>query len=176
MSPRADAPLRSLSLLPVQRRNAVDRSTAAALASAFADFEEDGELRVALLLGSEDCFCASVASLFSSLHFSPHTHARALSFVLLLLLFFFFFSSLSLCRVLTAARTCKPWPRENPIAFLPMDPHPWFPSPLPLAKTPTHTRTVFFPLLPSSSLDSSTSVFLCLLLSPIAGRECPAWS
>ena len=175
MSPRADAPLRSLSLLPVQRRNAVDRSTAAALASAFADFEEDGELRVALLLGSEDCFCASVVLFFLPFT-SHHTHTRALS-----LLSFFFcssssFSSLSLCRVLTAARTCKPWPRENPIAFLPMDPHPWFPSPLPLAKTPTHTRTVFFPLLPSSSLDSSTSVFLCLLLSPIAGRECPAWS
>ncbi|MGD2127570.1 MAG: crotonase/enoyl-CoA hydratase family protein [Desulfobacteraceae bacterium] len=39
-------------------RNAVDRSTAEALADAFRDFEADERARVAVLTGAGDCFCA----------------------------------------------------------------------------------------------------------------------
>ena len=40
------------------RRNAVDRSTADALAAAFRRFEQDDALSVAILTGAGDCFCA----------------------------------------------------------------------------------------------------------------------
>ncbi|EDM74434.1 enoyl-CoA hydratase [Plesiocystis pacifica SIR-1] len=41
-----------------ERRNAVDRETAAALADAFRRFDADGELDVAILTGAQGCFCA----------------------------------------------------------------------------------------------------------------------
>ena len=39
-------------------RNAVDRPTAQALAAAFAEFDADAGLRVAVLTGAQGCFCA----------------------------------------------------------------------------------------------------------------------
>ena len=42
----------------VARRNAVDRPTAAALATAFRDFDADDDLRVAVLTGAGGTFCA----------------------------------------------------------------------------------------------------------------------
>jgi enoyl-CoA hydratase len=41
-----------------ERRNAVDRATAAALSEAFRGFEADTEARVAVLFGEGGCFCA----------------------------------------------------------------------------------------------------------------------
>ena len=41
-----------------ERRNAVDRETAACLATAFKDFDADGELDVAILTGAGTTFCA----------------------------------------------------------------------------------------------------------------------
>lgn len=41
-----------------ERKNAVDRGTAAAMAQAFRDFEADDELRVAILTGAGGVFCA----------------------------------------------------------------------------------------------------------------------
>src|ERR1700752_4028708 len=41
-----------------ERRNAIDRATAAALADAFRGFEADGESKVAVLWGAGGTFCA----------------------------------------------------------------------------------------------------------------------
>ncbi|MCA9701811.1 MAG: enoyl-CoA hydratase/isomerase family protein, partial [Myxococcales bacterium] len=41
-----------------QRRNAVDRDTAAALADGFRRFDADPDLSVAILTGAGNCFCA----------------------------------------------------------------------------------------------------------------------
>ena len=39
-------------------RNCVDRATAASLAEAFRVFDDDDDLKVAILHGTEGCFCA----------------------------------------------------------------------------------------------------------------------
>ena len=51
-------PLLVVTIHRPQVRNAVDGPTAAALAAAFRDFEADPELRVAILTGAGDSFCA----------------------------------------------------------------------------------------------------------------------
>jgi len=53
-----EAPLLFVRINRPDRRNAVDRPTADALAAAFRDFETDGELRVAVLSGAGGNFCA----------------------------------------------------------------------------------------------------------------------
>jgi enoyl-CoA hydratase len=51
-------PITTVILDRVAARNAVDRETAAALADAFRQFEDDGEARVAVLWGAGGTFCA----------------------------------------------------------------------------------------------------------------------
>ena len=53
-----DGPVRIVEIHRPERRNAVDRPTAAALLAAFEDFEGDETLSVAVLTGAEGCFCA----------------------------------------------------------------------------------------------------------------------
>jgi enoyl-CoA hydratase len=51
-------PVTTVVLARPERRNAVDRATAAALAGAFRGFERDAEARVAVLFGEGGTFCA----------------------------------------------------------------------------------------------------------------------
>lgn len=53
-----DGPVTTVILDRRERRNAVDRATAQALADAFRDFEADEEARVAVLHGDHGTFCA----------------------------------------------------------------------------------------------------------------------
>jgi enoyl-CoA hydratase len=53
-----DGPVTTVILDRPDRRNAVDRPTALALADAFRDFEADASASVAVLTGSADVFCA----------------------------------------------------------------------------------------------------------------------
>jgi enoyl-CoA hydratase len=53
-----DGPVRVVTIDRPDRRNAVDRDTAAALESAFAGFDADPALSVAVLTGTEGMFCA----------------------------------------------------------------------------------------------------------------------
>ncbi len=53
-----DGPIWTVVLSRPERRNAVDRPTAEALAEAFRTFEEDAEARVAVLWGEGGTFCA----------------------------------------------------------------------------------------------------------------------
>ncbi len=53
-----DGPVRVVTIDRPARRNAVDRATAAALEAAFDTFDSDDALAVAVLTGSEGCFCA----------------------------------------------------------------------------------------------------------------------
>jgi enoyl-CoA hydratase len=52
-----DGPVCTIVLNRPERRNAVDRATAAALLAAFRRFEDDGALRVAVLCGTGSAFC-----------------------------------------------------------------------------------------------------------------------
>ena len=58
MSVRDDGPVRIVTIERPERRNAVDRATAAALAEAFRAFDGDDDLAVAVLTGAEGTFCA----------------------------------------------------------------------------------------------------------------------
>ena len=51
-------PVRVVTINRPERRNAVDRETAATLAAAFREFDEDPEAAVAVLTGAEGTFCA----------------------------------------------------------------------------------------------------------------------
>jgi enoyl-CoA hydratase len=51
-------PLRIVTIVRPQRRNAVDPATAEALRQAFAEFDTDANLRVAILTGAEGNFCS----------------------------------------------------------------------------------------------------------------------
>ncbi len=51
-------PVSTIILDRVERKNAVDRPTAEALARAFVDFEADADAKVAVLWGANDDFCA----------------------------------------------------------------------------------------------------------------------
>ncbi|KPP92912.1 crotonase/enoyl-CoA hydratase family protein [Erythrobacter sp. HL-111] len=53
-----EGPVRIVTIDRPERRNAVDRKTAAALADAFRDFERDAGAAVAVLAGAGDTFCA----------------------------------------------------------------------------------------------------------------------
>ena len=53
-----DGPVRVVTILRAERRNAVDGKTAQALAAAFRDFEADDAAAVAILTGEGDHFCA----------------------------------------------------------------------------------------------------------------------
>ncbi len=53
-----DGPVCVITIDHPERRNAVDGITAAALRDAFARFEADPALRVAILTGAQGCFCA----------------------------------------------------------------------------------------------------------------------
>ena len=53
-----DGPVTTVILARPERRNAVDRPTAAALADAFRAFDADAEARVAVLFGEGGAFCA----------------------------------------------------------------------------------------------------------------------
>lgn len=53
-----DGPVYTVILSRPQRRNAVDRDTAARLADAFGAFERDADAKVAVLFGDEGAFCA----------------------------------------------------------------------------------------------------------------------
>lgn len=55
---RDDGPIRTVTLARPDRRNAVDRVTAAALAEAFREFDANRNLSVAVLTGSGGTFCA----------------------------------------------------------------------------------------------------------------------
>jgi enoyl-CoA hydratase len=58
ISVRDDGPVRIVTIERPERRNAVDRATAAALAEAFRAFDADDALSVAVLTGAEGTFCA----------------------------------------------------------------------------------------------------------------------
>jgi enoyl-CoA hydratase len=58
ISVRDDGPIRVVTIERPERRNAVDRATAAALAEAFRAFDADEALSVAVLTGAEGTFCA----------------------------------------------------------------------------------------------------------------------
>jgi enoyl-CoA hydratase len=51
-------PVRTVTIERPERRNAVDRATAAALADAFREFDADADLSVAVLTGAGGAFCA----------------------------------------------------------------------------------------------------------------------
>lgn len=53
-----DGPVRVVTIDRPERRNAVDRATAAALQETFADFDADDDLSVAVLTGAAGTFCA----------------------------------------------------------------------------------------------------------------------
>lgn len=53
-----DGPVRTIALNRPERRNAIDPATADALADAFRAFEDDADVRVAVLCGAGDHFCA----------------------------------------------------------------------------------------------------------------------
>jgi enoyl-CoA hydratase len=53
-----DGPIAIVTIDRPERRNAVNRPTAEALAAAFRRFDADDELAVAILTGAEGCFCA----------------------------------------------------------------------------------------------------------------------
>lgn len=53
-----DGPVRTVTINRAARRNAIDRPTAQGLLDAFQDFAEDDRLSVAILTGSDGCFCA----------------------------------------------------------------------------------------------------------------------
>lgn len=55
---QTEGPLAILTIDRPQRRNAIDRDTAAALAEGFRRFDADDQLSVAILTGAGDCFCA----------------------------------------------------------------------------------------------------------------------
>jgi enoyl-CoA hydratase len=58
VSVRDDGPVRVVTIERPERRNAVDRPTAAALAEAFRSFDADDALAVAVLTGAGGTFCA----------------------------------------------------------------------------------------------------------------------
>ena len=58
ISVRDDGPVRTVTIERPERRNAVDRATAAALAATFRDFDADDALSVAVLTGAQGTFCA----------------------------------------------------------------------------------------------------------------------
>jgi enoyl-CoA hydratase len=58
ISVRDDGPVRVVTIERPERRNAVDRPTAAALAEAFRAFDADDDLSVAVLTGAGGTFCA----------------------------------------------------------------------------------------------------------------------